>query len=114
MTTEKRERLAIAAGDLPGAAGRIASSYPEVWDAFTTLGEACSSAGSIDLRTHRLVKVALAIGAGLEGAVHSHVRRALAEGIAIEELRHLAILAMPTLGFPAALRALTWIEDLTP
>ncbi len=27
-------------------------------------------------------------------------------------LKHIALLAMPTLGFPASLRALTWIEDL--
>ena len=113
MTKEKGKRSVIATGELPGAAKKIASGYPGVWQAFTALGEACSVAGPIDARTHRLVKLAMAVGAGLEGAVHSHVRRALAEGIPMDELRHLALLAMPTLGFPAALRALTWIEDLT-
>ena len=78
----------------------------------TAFGKASSEAGPIDAKTRRLVKVALAIGAGLEGAVHSHVRRALAEGVPAEELKHIALLAMPTLGFPASLRALTWIEDL--
>ena len=59
------------------------------------------------------MKLALAIGAGSEGAVHSHVRRALAEDASIDELEHVALLAIPTLGFPRAVAVLTWIEDIT-
>lgn len=98
---------------LPGAAREIAAKYPDVWAAFAALGEATSKAGPIDGATLRLVKIALAIGAGLEGAVHSHVRRAVAEGIAADMIRHVALAAIPTLGFPAALRALSWVEDIT-
>ena len=58
------------------------------------------------------MKLAFAAGAGLEGAVHSHTRRALAEGITADELRHVPLLAMPTLGFPKAVALMTWIEDL--
>jgi alkylhydroperoxidase/carboxymuconolactone decarboxylase family protein YurZ len=57
-------------------------------------------------------KLALAIGASSEGAVHSHARRAIAEGIAPEQLKHVAILAIPTVGFPQAVRAMTWLEDI--
>ena len=46
---------------------------------YAALGKACSQAGPIDGRTARLVKLALAVGALSEGAVHSH-RRALEEG----------------------------------
>ena len=75
--------------NLPSAAKKIADEYPELWTAFTAFGKASSESGPIDAKTARLVKVALAIGAGLEGAVHSHVRRALAEGVPAEELnRH--------------------------
>lgn len=84
-----------------------------MWKAFTALGEASSKAGPIDAATLRLVKIALAIGAGLEGAVHSHTRRAVAEGVAADAIRHIALAAIPTLGFPAALRALSWVEDIT-
>jgi alkylhydroperoxidase/carboxymuconolactone decarboxylase family protein YurZ len=55
----------------------------------------------------------LAIGAGSEGAVHSHARRALAEGVPPEALRHVALLAVPTQGFPRAAAALSWIGDVT-
>ena len=50
---------------------------------------------------------------GSEGAVHSHVRRALEEGVSAEELKQVAMLAIPTTGFPTAVAALTWIEDIT-
>ena len=61
----------------------------------------------------RLVKLALAMGAGSEGGVHSHCRRALQEGIPKEALKQVALLAIPTLGFPRAVAALTWVEDVT-
>jgi len=59
-----------------------------------------------------LVKLALAAASESEGAVHSHVRRALDEGIDPNTLRHVAILSIPTLGFPKAMATLTWIDDL--
>lgn len=98
---------------LPGAARIVAQEHPEVWDAFTRLGEACSAAGPLDGRTRRLLKVALAVGAASVGGTHSHVRQALAEDVTPEELEQIALLCIPTLGFPHAVAALTWIRDLT-
>jgi alkylhydroperoxidase/carboxymuconolactone decarboxylase family protein YurZ len=106
-------KMAEAPEDLPSGAGEVAAAYPEVWKAYAALGKACSEAGPVDGRTARLVKLALAIGALSEGAVHSHTRRALDEGLAKEELKQVALLAIPTLGFPQAVRVLTWIEDIT-
>jgi alkylhydroperoxidase/carboxymuconolactone decarboxylase family protein YurZ len=97
---------------LPTASRRIAETQPEIWKAYSALGKACAEAGPLDVEAIRLVKLALAIGAGSEGAVHSHTRRALGEGIAPEALRHTALLAIPTLGFPQAMRAMTWMEDV--
>ena len=99
--------------ELPGAAGKVAREKPELWDAFTRLGEAAGDAGPLDGKARRLVNLALAIGADSEGATHSHCRRALAEGVAGEELEHVAFLAITTLGWPRAIRALTWIRDVT-
>ncbi|EKV29794.1 hypothetical protein C882_0224 [Caenispirillum salinarum AK4] len=58
------------------------------------------------------MKLALAIGAASEGGVHSHCRRALSEGIPPEAIQQVAILAIGTLGFPQAVAALTWIDDI--
>jgi len=99
--------------ELPATAGHFAQEYPDVWRAYADLGEACAAAGPLDGETKRLVKLALAVGAQSEGAVHSHVRRGLEEGIDPETLRHVAVLGVPTLGFPAAIAADSWITDLT-
>jgi len=98
---------------LPAAAGEVAQQYPSIWKSYAELGEACAEAGPLKGQTLRLVKLALAIGVGSQGAVHSHARRALAEGIRIDDLRHVALLAIPTLGFPQAVKALRWIEDVS-
>jgi len=97
---------------LPPALDAFIKGNPDVWERYQGLGEACSEAGPLDVRTRRLVKLALAIGGGSEGAVHSHARRALDEGLTADELRHVATLAIPTPGFPMAIAALTWITDI--
>lgn len=98
---------------LPSAAGDVAKAYPQIWKAYSDLGEACANAGPLDQKSLRLIKLALAIGAASEGATHSHTRRAIAAGITSDELKQVAMLAVPTLGFPRAVAALTWIEDVT-
>ena len=97
---------------LPRAANRVADACPDVWKAYAALGEACVNSGPLDPRTRRLVKLALAIGAASEGATHSHARRAAKDGITAAEAWQVAILAIMTLGFPRAVAALTWIEDV--
>lgn len=96
---------------LPSPVEDFKDAYADVWKAFTQLGNRCHEAGPLDEKTRRLVKVALAIGAGLEGGTHSAVRNALAAGVSPEEIRHTAVLAVTTIGFPSAVRALTWIDD---
>jgi len=99
--------------DLPASAGGFADEQPDVWDAYSDLGAACAEAGPLDEETRRLVKLALAVGAESEGAVHSHVRRGLDEGLTADELEHVSTLAITTLGFPQAIAARTWVRDLT-
>ncbi len=88
--------------------------YPEVGAAFAALGQAChEKGGPLDEKTRRLAKLALAIGSQHEGAVHSATRHALEAGVTPEELMHVAILAITTIGWPGAYAAMTWIADLT-
>lgn len=96
---------------LPNAVNQFRKRHPEVWKAFNQLGEFCHQAGPLDEKSRRLVKLALSIGAGLEGATHSAVRNARASGVTAEEMEHVALLSITTLGLPAATRAWTWIAD---
>lgn len=96
----------------PSGAGRFASGFPEVWQAYQALGEAAAGAGPVEAGPRRLLKLALSIGAGSEGAVHSHTRQALEEGISAAEIRQVCVMAITTLGFPAAMAALSWVEDV--
>lgn len=96
----------------PSGAGNFAKAFPGVWDSYMAFGESCANAGPLDARTRRLLKMALAIGARSEGAVHSHVRQGREEGIGDDEIRHVAVLAITTLGFPAAMAGFSWINDM--
>lgn len=97
---------------MPGAAGDLAEEHPDVWKAYSALGKATADSGPLTDRERRLVKLALAIGAGSEGAVHSHARRARAEGIDADAVMHVAMLAIGPLGLPRAVAARTWIDDI--
>lgn len=99
--------------NLPGAAGDLAKKYPDVWKAYASLGEATANAGKLTERERRLVKLALAIAVGSEGAVHSHARRGQTEGISDTDLQQVALLAIGPAGFPRAVAAGTWIQDVT-
>ena len=58
------------------------------------------------------MKLALAIGVGTEGGTHSVVRHAKEAGITLEEMEHIIMFGVTTMGFPFAGRALAWIHDL--
>jgi 4-carboxymuconolactone decarboxylase len=87
-------------------------AYPEVGKAYGELGTAISEAGPLDKKTQLLVKVGIAIAAGLEGGTHSNARKAVDAGASADELRHAAILCLTTIGFPAMMKGLAWVEDV--
>src|SRR5579884_4423590 len=97
---------------VPGTFKRFLETYPEVARAYEQLGKATQDWGPLDKRTRELVKLGIAVGKRHEGAVHSHVRRALDAGATPEEIRHVILLSMTTIGFPNMMAALTWAEDV--
>jgi AhpD family alkylhydroperoxidase len=100
--------------DLPDVLKEFAAKHPRVWEAYNQLGKATAEAGPLDEKTQRLAKLAIAIGAGREGAVHSHAKRALKAGATPEELIHVGLLAVTTIGWSGAFAAITWIMDVLP
>jgi alkylhydroperoxidase/carboxymuconolactone decarboxylase family protein YurZ len=86
--------------------------HPAVVKAYEALGQASAEAGPLDIKTRELVKLGMAIGGRLEGAVHSHARRALEAGVTLAEIRHVVALAPTTVGFPTTVAVYTWVEEV--
>ena len=102
----------MAANKLPNRYLKIKKQYPDLVAAVEALGEAARTAGPLDAKTVHLVQLAAAAAARSEGAVHSHVRRALASGASAEEVRHALLSLTSTIGFPHVTAALSWAEDV--
>lgn len=86
--------------------------FPKLAEAWDSIHEA-GATGPLDAKTQRLVKLAVAIGALREGAVHASARKAMDMGIPVEELEQVVALAAGTLGMPATVAAFTWVRDVT-
>lgn len=89
----------------------LTREFPVVCEAYDALSGACLEAGPIDPTTRALVKLAVSVGGGHQRTVHSHAKKALREGVSPAALRHVAMIALPTIGLPAALDARRWIEE---
>jgi len=85
--------------------------YPDVAAAYEQLGVAVRDIGALQDQQVILLKLAIAVGARLEGAVRAHVRKAVAAGIDHAAIEQTILLAIPTIGFPSAMAALTWIRS---
>ena len=86
--------------------------FPQVAQAQDRLATEVDAAGPLDKRTNRLVKLGIAVGSLSEGAVRSNVRKALAAGATTEEVQHVVLLSLTTRGFPAAVAAWGWVQEV--
>ncbi len=91
---------------------KFGEDYPEILNAYEMLGEAVQKAGPLEKKTKALIKLSISIGAKMEGAVHSHTRKALEAGCSEIEIKQVVLLSLPTLGFPSMMAAMTWVEDV--
>lgn len=98
--------------DRPKAHNQFMVEFPAIAAAYEQLATAAHDQGPLDDKTRQLVKLALAIGMGHEGAVHAHTRRALAAGIHPAEIKHVVTLAVTTMGMPNTVAAFTWVNDI--
>jgi alkylhydroperoxidase/carboxymuconolactone decarboxylase family protein YurZ len=91
---------------------KLQNEHKAFFDAWDAVGVAVRGSGPLDLKTAHLVQLAAAAAIRSEGAVHSHVRRALDAGAAPEEIRQALMLTAATIGFPNVIAALSWAEDI--
>lgn len=85
--------------------------YPELAEAWNLMAKA-SDEGPLDDRAVRIIKLAIAMGAMREGAVHASVRKARALGISREEIEQTVAIAASTVGLPSAVALYSWVRDV--
>ena len=98
-------------GNKPGFYLSLTRKHPQYIAAVEALGQAVRE-GPLDSKWLHLVQLAAAAAIRSEGAVHSHARRALEEGITPDEIRHALISLTSTIGFPNVTASLSWCEDV--
>ena len=86
--------------------------FPDISGTYEKLAVMCNEDGPLDVKTRELVKLGIAIGLSSEGAVRSHVRRALSAGVSAEGVRHAVLVSMTTAGFPAMIAAMKWVDEV--
>ena len=97
---------------LPGFYRSFRESYGAVASGLDRLAATIDQTGGLNEQSRRLVKLGIAIGSRSEGAVRSNARKALAMGVEPDQVRQAALLAITTAGFPNAMAALQWIEEV--
>lgn len=94
----------------PATHQQFVRRFPGLGRAWDLVSDQASS-GPLDERSARLAKLAIAIGAMREGAVHSAVRKARDAGVSLAQMEQLVALAASTIGFPASVAVWSWIRD---
>lgn len=105
-----RKRPAQRAPAVPGTYKAFISAHPELGRAHEAIARAVEASGPLDGKTLALVKIGICVGAGLESALRSHVRRAMAQGATREEVTQAILLGMNTVGFPRTVAAWSWAQ----
>jgi len=95
----------------PATFRRFAERFPELAEAHERVAKSIDAEGHLDAKTAHLIKIGISLGAGLESATRSHVRRALRAGASIGEIEQAIVLGMNTVGFPRTVAAWSWAHQ---
>ncbi|MCC6228625.1 MAG: carboxymuconolactone decarboxylase family protein [Phycisphaerales bacterium] len=98
-------------GGVPGTYKAFITKYPALGKSHEMVATAVENAGPLDARTLSLIKIGICVGAGLESALRSHVRRAMQHGSSEVEIEQAILLGMNTVGFPGTVAAWCWAHE---
>jgi 4-carboxymuconolactone decarboxylase len=85
--------------------------YPEIGRKYEELGNAIHANGPLSDRERALIKMAVSGSHLFHSAFKSHIRKAVEAGVSREEMEQVALLMLPTVGFPTTMAMLGMIED---
>lgn len=104
-------KSAQAKGRVPARYTEFITRFPELGRAHESVAKAADAAGPLEPKVLALIKIGICIGAGLESALRSHVRRAMREGATEREVEQAILLGMNTVGFPRTVAAWSWARE---
>jgi len=110
-TPKPRSKARPAKPGVPATYKEFIRRHPALGRAHESVARAVESAGPLDARSLAMVKIGICIGAGLESALRSHVRRALQHGATPAEIEQAILLGMNTVGFPRTVAAWSWAQE---
>ncbi len=93
---------------LPDTYKQFVQRFPKIAAVHDKMADAVDEIGGLDVRTCALIKIGISMGAGLESALRSHVRKALRAGATRHEIEQAIFQGMNTIGFPRTVAAWSW------
>lgn len=113
MAKRKASKKAVKSrgARVPGTFKEFVGRNPALGRAHEAVAKAVEQAGPLDGRTLALIKIGICVGAGLESALRSHVRRAMEHGASTVEVEQAILLGMNTVGFPRTVAAWAWAQE---
>ncbi len=96
---------------MPELLDNFKNEFPDAWQAYKKLRDACDQGGPLDDKTVELIKIGISTAMKHEGGVVAHISQAQKAGATTEEVYHAILVATGLAGFPAALAAFASARD---
>jgi 4-carboxymuconolactone decarboxylase len=97
---------------LPEIFKTFLEKHKDIADAYQKVGDLCSKAGPIELKTQHLIQMGVAMGVNSKGGVRSHARLAMDAGATKEEVMQAVLMSGSIIGFPAMIAAFGWVDEV--
>lgn len=92
---------------------RFTEEFPEVYAKHEALGkEIHEKAGPLADKSRWLIKIAISAACSHKRALATHISKARAAGVAVDEIKHALLLLIPTAGFPVFMKAYSVLDKM--
>lgn len=92
---------------------RFKEEFPEVFARHEALGkEIHENAGPLADKNRWLIKIAISAACNHKRALATHINKARAAGVTVDEIKHALLLLIPTAGFPVFMKAYSVLDKM--
>ena len=92
---------------------RFKDEFPEIYARHEALGrEIHEKIGPLPENSRWLIKIAISAASNHQRALGTHIKKAQAAGVTDDEIKHALLLLIPTVGFPAFMKAYSILDKL--